>query len=529
MSAWVVLFIVLLAAGGVFGKDAIRLIATAREGGSTWKYLESDRRMTNWMGLTFNDKKWKSGSAGFGNRNNGGLTKTPWSGGRKDLYLRKEFKCNFKAKDIEKVELRYAIDDSVEVWLNGKQIFSTEHNGRYEYNTADVTEEFKRLVRESGRSNIMAVKAYDIGGECYVDVGLVADVEVSDDKGKKDVSKGRDSGRDKDKSQDVVKSYRAGGAMHAEEKTEGAAKKTSARSEDGLVELGKICDTEGLAHCWRFNGSLRDEIGGGEAQCYGNARIEEQQVTIFGGPGGESGSSVVLGSNLIPNEGTSVTIELWATQHNVEWYSRIFHFGDANVSTIFMTWSRKTDINQCQINVWDSVNRFNVVGVPENFGFAPFDLGTEYHIAMVLERCSEQSWKMRVYKQDAKTGETIKKVSLGAQEGWTLKGFESPQCYLGRATREPAANASYNEVRIWNRALDEKELTQNAINFHKAGETMKTSDGPRRFVGGGDSSSGRETRQQSKLTPEELKKIIDTENEYDKKMLERKFGTSGQK
>ena len=274
---------------------------------------------------------------------------------------------------------------------------------------------------------------------------------------------------------------------------------------------------------------MRDEAGGGEAQCYGNARIEEQQVSIFGGPGGESGSSVVLGSNLIPNEGSSVTIELWATQHNVEWYSRIFHFGDANVSTIFMTWSRKTDINKCQIGVWDSVNRYGVVGVPENFGFAPFDLETEYHIAMVLERCSEQSWKMKVYKQDAKTGETVKKVSLGAQEGWTLKGFESPQCYLGRATREPAANASYNEVRIWSRALDEDELTQNAINFHKAGETSKTSSGSRRFVDGSNSSSGREARQQPTLTPEELKKIIEAENAYDKKMLERKFGKGGQK
>ena len=525
MSVWVMLLIVPLATGGVFGKESIRLIATAQNGGSIWKYLESDRRMTNWMGLTFNDKKWKSGSAGFGNRKNGGVTKTPWSGGRKDLYLRKEFKCDFKAKDIEKVELLYAIDDSVEIWLNGKQIFSMDYNGRYEYNTADVTEEFKGLIRESGRSNIMAVKAHDIGGECYVDVGLVVTVEAASEKE-------RDSERDQGigRSQSVTKSHRADGIMRAEGKAAVTARnKVSTRSKDGLDELGKICDTGGLVHCWRFNGSLRDEVGGGEAQCYGNARIEERQVTIFGGPGGESGSSVVLGSNLIPNEGTSVTIELWATQHNVEWYSRIFHFGDANVSTIFMTWSRKTDINQCQISVWDSVNRFNVVGVPENFGFAPFDLETEYHIAMVLECCSEQSWKMKVYKQDAKTGETIKKVSLGAQEGWSLKGFETPQCYLGRATGEPAANASYNEVRIWSRALDEDELTQNAINFHKAGETTKTSGWPRRFAGGGDSSAGRETKQQSKLTPEELKKMVDAENEYDKKMFERKFGKGGQR
>lgn len=38
-----------------------------------------------------------------------------------------------------------------------------------------------------------------------------------------------------------------------------------------------------------------------------------------------------------------------------------------------------------------------------------------------------------------------------------------------------------------------------------------------------------ETQRQSKLTPEELKKIVDAENAYDKKMLERKFGKGGQR
>ena len=47
-----------------------------------------------------------------------------------------------------------------------------------------------------------------------------------------------------------------------------------------------------------------------------------------------------------------------------------------------------------------------------------------------------------------------------------------------------------------------------------AGENMKTTG---------------ETQRQSKLTPEELKKIVDAENAYDKKMLERKFGKGGQR
>lgn len=159
---------------------SICLIPTAKEGGTTWKYMESPKRTTNWMGLTFNDKAWKSGKPGFGNFNKRGDTKTPWSGGRKDLYLRKEFKLDYKVKEVVKAVLNFAIDDSFEVWLNGKPLFDMVHNGSYEYGNADVTETFKRLFRETGRSNVIAVKAHDMGGACFIDVGLTVEISLQE-------------------------------------------------------------------------------------------------------------------------------------------------------------------------------------------------------------------------------------------------------------------------------------------------------------------------------------------------------------
>ena len=157
---------------------SIRLISTAKEGGSSWKYMESPKRTTNWAGLTFSDKAWKTGKSGFGNSNKRGDTKTSWSGGRKDLYLRKEFKLDYKIKDVVKATLNFAIDDSFEVWLNGKPLYNVAHNGSYEYDSVDVTETFKRFFRETGRDNVIAVKAHDVGGACFVDLGLAVEISL---------------------------------------------------------------------------------------------------------------------------------------------------------------------------------------------------------------------------------------------------------------------------------------------------------------------------------------------------------------
>ena len=67
---------------GIVGKEAIKVIPTAREGGATWKYKESDKPLANWADLSFDDKDWQEGTSGFGNSY--GLRRTAWTGGIKN-------------------------------------------------------------------------------------------------------------------------------------------------------------------------------------------------------------------------------------------------------------------------------------------------------------------------------------------------------------------------------------------------------------------------------------------------------------
>ena len=160
-----------------FCLETILLVPTAREGGTAWKYMEGSRRSTNWERMSFTDESWKSGFSGFGSGYR--EVKTPWSG-KEVLYLRKEFELEYKVREVQSASLVYAIDDDIEVWLNGTRILKVAHEGRYEYLTVDVTMEFKRLVRETGRRNLIAVKAHNNRGACYVDVGLEVVLADSD-------------------------------------------------------------------------------------------------------------------------------------------------------------------------------------------------------------------------------------------------------------------------------------------------------------------------------------------------------------
>lgn len=167
------------------GKEAIKVIPTAREGGATWKYKESDKSLANWADLSFDDKDWQEGVSGFGNSY--GLRRTVWSGGANDLYLRNTFKISSTTGQIERVMLTYAIDDDIEVLLNGAELFSRNVGWWAKYASVDVTKDFKRLVLEPGKENVIAVKAHDRKPPCYADVGL--EIVLSDtNQGKKNVS-----------------------------------------------------------------------------------------------------------------------------------------------------------------------------------------------------------------------------------------------------------------------------------------------------------------------------------------------------
>ena len=99
------------AQSAVADKETVKVIPTAREGGATWKYIESSNPIANWGDPSFNDKDWKEGVSGFAS--NSGLRRTLWNKG--DLYLRKKFNVGYVPEQIECVLLTYSVDDDIEV------------------------------------------------------------------------------------------------------------------------------------------------------------------------------------------------------------------------------------------------------------------------------------------------------------------------------------------------------------------------------------------------------------------------------
>lgn len=260
--------------------------------------------------------------------------------------------------------------------------------------------------------------------------------------------------------------------VSAEKRIEQAASIGLIKPKNELDKLKKICNTKGLVHCWRFNGDLKDCMNGGVAEIKGKGSVEETCVTL---PGGNHLSGYIkLGTDLIPTDADEITLEVWAKQISRRHYGRLFCFGSNLHCSLQMVWAGKNGENKDAVLFADGVkenkytSHWDVVG--------PFDLGVEYHAAVVLSRKENKTWQATMYKQDVIKGNTISKKTIDDMKGWQLSKLQQPQCYLGAATNDDSvndSNISYNEVRIWNRALSEEELTQNAIKFHKAGETMK--------------------------------------------------------
>ena len=469
MSFWVMLPIMLLATGGAFGTDAIRLIATAREGGSIWKYLESNRRMTNWMGLTFNDKKWKSGSAGFGNMNRRGLTKTPWSGGQKDLYLRKEFKCDFKAKDIEKVELQYAIDDTIEVYLNGKPLFNAGYFADDAYNSVDVTDEFKRLVREKGRSNILAVKAHDMGGKCFVDVGLVVNVRAANDNDKKNVSNGRDSDGDKeiDKPKNSSRIHKTG--------------EVETDNRDEKKELRGVDRCEALP-------SAVESIYSGLVQVPGlEFFISKTELT-------QAQWEAVTGSNPSHFKDPGNPVETVSYDDAVDFIAKLNAFpGVAERGLVFRLPHEGEWRRAAGKGFSGEEEGLRTSWVKDNSSGTTHKVGTKYPNEFGLYDMQGNVWE---WTDRASNGK-------GSRRGGSYCD-DMEGCRLNRWVHTP----SYRRY----------DCCGLRLAADRASDVLEENK-----------NTAAEMQQQPKLTPEELKKIIEAENAYDKKMLERKFGKGGQK
>ncbi len=212
------------------------------------------------------------------------------------------------------------------------------------------------------------------------------------------------------------------------------------------------------SHRWSFNNSLNDSVGTQNASIVevgaNNATLGTNSITMVGGTRTAS-DYISLGSNLLPNDTTPVTLEFWATQNAVQNWGRIFDFGSTTADNFYMSWTMSSTLATDRVKWWGST-----VSAVDNSN-QPYTLGAEFHIALVLEPGAGAGGTTRAtwYRALSNTS------TLGAARGTfnstnTLANLNDTNCWLGRSEfpSDSTASATYNEVRVWNRALSAADL-----------------------------------------------------------------------
>jgi autotransporter-associated beta strand protein len=231
----------------------------------------------------------------------------------------------------------------------------------------------------------------------------------------------------------------------------------------GLLRVGST-PVSGLAHRWSFNGSLLDSVGTAHASIVevgaNKATLRATALTLQGGSSSSS-DYVQLGSGLLPKNGSPVTLELWATPHSIQTWSRVFDIGSATTQNLFLSWTWAYYPNRNRLEWRDTLTN------TADDTFPTFTLGVESHIALVIEPGAGSSGGTRVTWYAAPTSASTLGIPRGSFETTnTLANLLDAHFWLGRSHYDDAtANASYNEVRLWNTALPPAALEQS----HRSG------------------------------------------------------------
>ena len=230
-------------------------------------------------------------------------------------------------------------------------------------------------------------------------------------------------------------------------------------------------------HRWSFtDGSLADTgiVGGKTATEQtansGTISYANNAVTFSGGARGDCWLN--LGAGVIPASG-DLTIEIWGQQNSVRKWQRMFSVGRADNYFLSMTWANyQGNVNGDMVQVKRGGDLIS--GGTEKL--CPYNLGTKYHISMRIHPREDGKSDIFCAKRNAETGAVEKSYSWTTTAAWTPSEYASYDFYLNHGFDNDDASATYDEVRIWDCALSDDELTANAV----AGPDAFPAENPRR-------------------------------------------------
>ncbi len=244
---------------------------------------------------------------------------------------------------------------------------------------------------------------------------------------------------------------------------------------EGTLTTSGVMLNKGLTHRWSFNGDLMDSVGGQTAQISGTGvsfTADGKQVRIT--PNGTKRVNFIdLGANVVPKDDTPFTLEFWTTLHEMVAWSHIFCFTTGSQAGLMANFCTNGNNSNTSINCMEK-------NVNSATGTSP--VGQEFHYSVVVVPDGANGATVTAYLKNAVTGATIGKSTLYYAD-WNIERLNLQRCWLGTSGypnwNDPDSNASYNEVRVWNRAFSEEELTHSAKMGPEALIPFELDDGTR--------------------------------------------------
>lgn len=236
------------------------------------------------------------------------------------------------------------------------------------------------------------------------------------------------------------------------------AGKTRVRARVDTKEATVDITVRGMTHRWTFAEEggpgtvFVDDVRGARATLVRSGALAGSavggQVTLSGGLRANA-DYIALPPGLLRGL-TDATIEVWATLHSVRNWARIFDVGSSAGNNLFMAWT-------VGVNASQDRTAFTIGGVEHRLdnALAPFSIDRQHQIVLSVDEGGGVGGKTRV------------SVFLdGSPRGsfdtdYLLRQLVDDNFWLGRSHyNDETANASYDEVRIHDRALAGADVQQ---------------------------------------------------------------------
>ena len=209
-----------------------------------------------------------------------------------------------------------------------------------------------------------------------------------------------------------------------------------------------------LAHRWSFNGDWKDSVTGVAAEPTSTITFtEDGMARIPGGTAADKEKNYIeLGSDKLPSD--SVTMEFWVTLRADVTWPKMFCLGENSSSVIGFTFHRNSATGPSGIDVTDGGTFTGTGTLTKN---------VPYYFAFTFQANPDGSTSMKVYCVNTATGELVGTINQ-TFAGWKLTE-KITQTYfrLGYSFwNDGAAQADYDEVRVWTGAMSKEGALRSA-------------------------------------------------------------------